>query len=114
MDGAQDRHDRARLRAAQWPAIGEELLHFAVEADAYENRVALGDERFRTRGPLSAELFHRVRLGRIEVTGLSRKTPASEVPDDRRAHAAGADDADRFQFARNGGFFHRRPLNAFA
>src|SRR5207247_10753467 len=101
-------------RGAERPAVCEEALTSAGEADASENRGALGGERFRARGPLSAELFRRVRLGRIEVAGPSRKTLTGEVPDDRRAHAAGADGADRFQFTRNGGFFHLRPLNAFA
>jgi len=44
MNRTQDRDDRARLRLAKGSAFREELLHFAVEADADEDRVARGGE----------------------------------------------------------------------
>src|SRR2546427_1508527 len=54
MNGAQDRDDRARLRLAKRSALREELLHFAIEPDADQDRevqelLAQGGDRKSTR-----------------------------------------------------------------
>src|SRR2546430_16639641 len=76
-------------------AFREELLHFAVEAHADENRVALGGESFRARRPLGTELLHRARPGRVQVAGAGGERLRPPWADDRRrpgprSHPAGS------------------------
>jgi hypothetical protein len=106
MNRAQDRDNRARPPLAKRSGFREQLLHFAVETDADQNRVALGGERLRARGPFRTESSHYVRSGGFDVENLHGKSFANQVPDDGRTHAACADDAYGFQFVRNGGPRH--------
>src|SRR5258706_579420 len=114
IDGAEDSDDRSRRGAAQRTAPAEQLLHFAVEAHADEDRVARRRQLHRTPGPGRAHLLHRLGPGAVDVADLRREAFAHEVPDDGRAHAPRADDADAFHLAETGAARHFSTPSVFA